>query len=64
MTTQAESFAAAAEALAAMFAEQDERSPYEAAVAAWRPGGPPVDELEARIRTRRGMPVAAERDVA
>lgn len=29
----------------------------EQATAAWTPGGPPLAELEARIRAQRGMPL-------
>lgn len=31
-------------------------TPREQAEAAWTPTGPPVDELEARIREQRGLP--------
>lgn len=36
-------------------------TPREQAEAAYTPTGPPVAELEARIRVRRGLPQAAAR---
>jgi hypothetical protein len=42
--------------LARARADQADRTPAEAARAAFVPGGPSEEELEARIRARRGMP--------
>lgn len=61
MTTKAEAFAGAAAQLNVGFVEQDERSPYEAAVAAWRPGGPDLAELEAPSAPAAGLPINALR---
>ncbi|MEJ7633864.1 hypothetical protein [Aeromicrobium sp.] len=38
-------------------------TPREQAEAAHEPGGPSVDELEARIRRRRGLPPIAHEEV-
>ncbi|TFV49547.1 hypothetical protein [Blastococcus sp. TF02A-35] len=48
-----ECFAAAGAALAAAIERRDALSPRQAAQAAWRPGGPSVDEIERRITARR-----------
>jgi hypothetical protein len=53
LRTKEECIAAAGAALAQALAEQDEMTPRQAAEAAHRPGGPPVDELERRIRAQR-----------
>jgi hypothetical protein len=45
--------AAAGAALAEALAEQDEMTPRQAAEAAHRAGGPPLEELERRIRAQR-----------
>ena len=50
--------AAAGEALAAAWERFDSMTPAEAARAAYMPGGPSVEELEARIRELRGLPEA------
>jgi hypothetical protein len=42
-------------------ARQDARTPREAAEAAHVPGGPSIDELEARIRAARGLPAKHRR---
>lgn len=44
---------AAGAVLAAARAEQDNRTPRQAAEAAYVPGGPSVEELERRITARR-----------
>jgi hypothetical protein len=51
--TKEECLAAAGAALAEAVAEFEARTPREAAEAAYRPGGPSVEELEARIRAQR-----------
>lgn len=51
--TRDECITAAARALADGCARQALLSPRQAAREAWQPGGPSVDELEARIRARR-----------
>lgn len=50
---RADCIAEAGRALADALAERDLLTPRAAAEAAWRPGGPPVDVLEARIRAQR-----------
>lgn len=59
--TQQECIAAAGAALAAAIERREALSPRQAAEAAYRPGGPAVDELEARIRRQRGeaAPIAS-----
>lgn len=59
--TRAEHIQAAGRIWAAACARQAALSPREAAQEAYRPGGPSVDELEARITARRA---AAALDVA
>lgn len=59
MTSRGEAVAAAGTVLARAWAAQDERTPREAAEAAYVPGGPTVPQLEARIRERRGLPARA-----
>lgn len=54
--TRKQAIAAAGACLAQARADQAARSPREAAEAAWRPGGPSVNEIEDRIRQRRGLP--------
>ncbi len=61
MTTRDEALDAAAACLAQARADQAARSPREAAEAAWSPGGPSVNEIEAEIRADRGLPVASRR---
>jgi hypothetical protein len=51
--TKDECIAAAGRALAEALQERDALTPRQAAEAAWRPGGPSVDELEQRIAARR-----------
>ncbi|GII51936.1 hypothetical protein Pth03_03250 [Planotetraspora thailandica] len=51
--TKAEAIAAAGKILARARAERDALPVREAAIAAHRPGGPSVDELEDLIRTQR-----------
>lgn len=51
--TKDECIAAAGRALAEAHARREALSPRAAAEAAHRPGGPTVDELEARIRAQR-----------
>lgn len=58
MTTRAEAIEAAARALADGIALRNSMTPLEAARAAWSPGGPSVEELEARIRADRGQNAA------
>lgn len=48
-----EAIAAAGEAFADALERLASRTPQEAARAAWQPGGPSVDVLEARIRAQR-----------
>lgn len=62
--TREEAVAAAGAIYAAALAEQDEQTPREAAEAAYLPGGPSIDELENRVRARRGLPAASQRGVA
>jgi hypothetical protein len=45
--------------LARARAAQDDRTPREAAEAAYVPGGPDLDWLESEIRRRRGLPARA-----
>ena len=51
-----EAIARAGRALAEGRARDDAMSPRDLAEAAYQPGGLSVDELEARIRARRGLP--------
>jgi len=53
MSKHDELIAAAGRKWAEACARQAARTPREAAEAAHRPGGPSVDELEARIRAQR-----------
>jgi len=53
--TQDQAVQEAGAALARARAAQAELTPRQAAEAAFLPGGPSVDELEARIRARRGL---------
>lgn len=53
MTTREEAIEAAGRVWAAACARQAALTPREAAQEAYVPGGPSVDELEARIRARR-----------
>lgn len=53
MKTRAECIAAAGRAQAAALARREALEPHEAAVAAHRPGGPSVAEIEALIRSQR-----------
>jgi len=59
MTSRPEAVTAAGTVLARARAALDERTPREAAEAAYVPGGPTVEQLEAQIRERRGLPPAA-----
>lgn len=57
MTSREEAIAAAGRDLAASDLAQAKMTPREQAEAAWTPTSPyTVDELEDRIRVRRGMP--------
>lgn len=60
--TRDEAIAAAGKALAAGRAEQAQRTPREAAEAAYQPGGKSIDELEALIREQRGLPAKRRHD--
>lgn len=53
--TQAEAFAAAGRAHAEAIARLESRDPHTAALAAYEPGGPSVEEIEAEIRAERGQ---------
>lgn len=53
--TREQSIGLAAKAFANAIATCEQMTPREQAEAAWRPGGPTVDELEDRIRIRRGL---------
>ena len=55
MVTEQECIDAAGAVLAASDAAIARMTPREQAEAAYTPGGPSVDELEERIRARRGM---------
>ncbi|MCW2831110.1 MAG: hypothetical protein JWP31_1802 [Aeromicrobium sp.] len=59
MTTRDEALDAAARDVAASNAAIAHMTPREQAEAAYTPTGPSVDELEARIRRRRGLPLIA-----
>lgn len=56
--TREESIAAAGRALADAISRRDSLSPHQAALEAYVPGGPSVDELEDRIRRRRAQHAA------
>lgn len=56
MTTQSEAIAKAGQTLATARSVADQMTPRELAEVAHRAGGPSVDELEDRIRGRRGLP--------
>lgn len=56
MKTREEAIADAGRVLAAGWRRQDSLDPRAAALEAHSPGGPSVDELEDRIRVRRGLP--------
>lgn len=59
MTTREEAIAAAGQVVAQMRAVVAQMTPREQAEAAWTPTcGLTVDELEDRIRRRRGLPLA------
>lgn len=47
---------AAAQAFVDARARRDAKTPHQAALDAWRPGGPSVEDIEARIREMRGLP--------
>lgn len=51
--TRADVIAEAGRVWAAHCIRQAALTPREAAAEAWRPGGPSVDEIEARIRAQR-----------
>lgn len=55
MPTREEAIAAAGQVLALVRAELADLTPREQAEAAYTPTGPSVDELEDRIRARRGL---------
>ncbi|WP_159622709.1 hypothetical protein [Ruania rhizosphaerae] len=55
MTTRQEAIRAAGAAIAEAYAQLDELPVEEAARAAYTPTGPPLAELEQRIRARRGL---------
>lgn len=54
----------AGQIIAAGLALRDSMTAREAAEAAWTPTGPPVKELERRIRVRRGLPVEPDANAA
>lgn len=54
MTTREQAIDQAAQVIAQARASQAERTVEEAARAAYTPSGPPLHELEDRIRRRRG----------
>lgn len=54
--TKDEAIAAAGAIAAQAYQDLVERSPRESAEAAYVPGGPPVEELERRIRELLGLP--------
>jgi len=56
MTPRQQAISAAGRVWAAGCARQAALTPREAAEEAYVPGGPSVDELERRIRRRRGLP--------
>lgn len=56
MTLLPPDIVAARKAFANALATCAEMTPREQAEAAYTPTGPPVDELEDRIRARRGLP--------
>lgn len=58
MITREEAIEAAACALADGIALRNSMTPLDAARAAWSPGGPSVEVLEARIRADRGLSAA------
>lgn len=58
--TRDECIECAAAVRASGIAEADDRDPRAAAEAAYVPGGPSVEELERRIRRRRGLPTRTE----
>lgn len=51
--TREESLAAAGRAFADAIARLDSRDPHDAALAAYEPGGPSVEQIEAEIRAER-----------
>lgn len=53
MTGQAQAIAAAGQAFWDALERLNARDPHEAAVAAWEPGGPSVEQIEADIRAER-----------
>jgi hypothetical protein len=53
--THAQAVTRAAKAFANTLATCAQMTAREQAEAAWTPTGPPIDELEDRIRARRGM---------
>lgn len=55
VSTREEAITAAGEAFADALERLNARDPREAARAAWVPGGPCVEEIEARIRGRRAV---------
>lgn len=59
MPTRDEALTAAARIYADGLALRDSMTPADAAAAAWRPGGPSVEELEERIRAQRAQAGAA-----
>jgi hypothetical protein len=54
--TREEAIRRAGKVWAAACARQDAQSPREAAEEAFRPGGLTVDQIEDKIRARRGLP--------
>ena len=62
MTTRDEAVQTAAKALAQGVRLIYEGTPREAAERAYTPGGPPVEELEARIRAHRAGRTAVARE--
>lgn len=59
MTTREEALAAAGRAHAAAIVRRDSLDPLQAAREAYEPGGPSVEELEARIRAQRAERIAS-----
>ena len=61
MSTRAECIAAAGQVFADAIDRLNAADPHEAALAAYEPGGPSVEEIEALIRQQRGdaVPLAS-----
>lgn len=63
-TAREEAIARAARTYANGLRAMANMTPREQAEAAWTPTGPPVDELEDRIRAERGLPPLNRRAAA